>query len=120
MSVPVDLVYCGCCDPLDGKMAEKRLIPNVRRISMSPWVNERRGAAEMGGDYVFSRKPSLAFLAMDAFEAKHVQADLVRTRGVCEEHGCPLEFILKDISTVGYEPQCLFDWARIAMEVAQG
>ena len=28
------LVYYGCCDPLDGKMDEVRLIPNVRKISM--------------------------------------------------------------------------------------
>ncbi len=42
------LVYYGCCDPLDGKMAEVRMIPNVRKVSMSPWVNEERGAAEIG------------------------------------------------------------------------
>jgi len=39
---------------------------------------------------------------------------------VCARHGCPLELILKDISTVRYEPQRLFDWARIAMEVVEG
>jgi hypothetical protein len=27
--------------------------------------------------------------------------------------------ILKDISTVNYEPQRLFEWARLAMEVVQ-
>ena len=114
------LVYYGCCDPLDGRMAEVRLIPNVRKVSMSPWVNEERGASEIGGDYVYSRKPSPAFLAMDPFDPEHARADLVKTRETCDEYGCPLEFILKDISTVRYEPQRLFDWARIAMEVAKG
>ena len=28
------MVYYGCCEPLDSKMAEVRLIPNVRKISM--------------------------------------------------------------------------------------
>ena len=42
------LVYYGCCDPLDRKMDEVRMIPNVRKVSMSPWVNEERGAAEIG------------------------------------------------------------------------
>ncbi len=39
------LVYYGCCDPLDGKMNEVRMIPNVRKVSMSPWVERgtRRG-----------------------------------------------------------------------------
>ena len=32
---------------------------------------------------------------------------------------CHIEFIMKDISTVRYEPQRLWEWARIAMEVAE-
>ncbi len=114
------LVYYGCCDPLDRKMAEVRMIPNVRKVSMSPWVDEERGAEEIGGDFVYSRKPSPAFLATESFSAHHVRADLIRTREVCEEHGCPLEYILKDISTVRYEPERLFEWAAIAMEVVSG
>jgi len=112
------LVYYGCCDPLDGKMAEVRMIPNVRKVSMSPWVDEERGASEIGTDYVFSRKPSPALLATNTFHPEQVRADLATTREVCEKHGCPLEFILKDISTVRYEPQRLSEWAAIAMEVA--
>ena len=42
------------------------------------------------------------------------------TRTVCEKHGCPLEFILKDISTIRYEPERLAAWAEIAMDVAGG
>ena len=114
------LVYYGCCDPLDGKMAEVRMIPNVRKVSMSPWVNEERGAAEIGNDFVYSRKPNPAFLATDHFDAEHIRADLTATRKICEAHGCPLEFILKDISTVHYQPERLFEWSRIAMQVADG
>ncbi len=114
------LVYYGCCDPLDGKMAEVRMIPNVRKVSMSPWVNQERGAEEIGGQYVYSRKPNPAFLAESAFDEDLVRRDLLATRQVCEKHGCPLELILKDISTVRYEPQRLWRWAEIAMEVACG
>jgi len=114
------LVYYGCCDPLDGKMAEVRMIPNVRKVSMSPWVNSERGAREIGGDFVFSSKPNPAFLAMDRFYPEQVRAELSATREICEEHGCPLEFILKDISTVRYKPERLFEWARIAMQVVDG
>lgn len=114
------LVYYGCCDPLDDKMDEVRMIPNVRKVSMSPWVNEERGAAEIGGDFVYSRKPSPAVFAPDRFDGDSVREDLTKTRQICERHGCPLEFILKDISTVRYDPPRLFEWARIAMEVACG
>jgi hypothetical protein len=112
------LVYYGCCDPLDLKMAEVRQIPRVRKVSMSPWANQERGAAAIGRDIVFSRKPNPAFLATDHFDAKLVRRDLLETRETCERHGCPLEFILKDISTVCYEPQRLTEWAAVAMDVA--
>lgn len=114
------LVYYGCCDPLDRKMEQVRKIPNVRKVSMSPWVDQERGAAEIGRDFVFSRKPSPALLAPDRFNGDRVRQDLLATKDACRRHGCPLEYILKDISTVRYEPQRLFDWARIAMEVACG
>jgi hypothetical protein len=112
------LVYYGCCDPLDGKMDEVRMIPNVRKISISPWANQERAASLIGGDYVFSRKPNPSFVAMDGFPADQVRADLKTSREICDRHGCPLELILKDISTVRYEPQRLSEWARIAMDIS--
>ena len=114
------LVYYGCCDPLDGKMSEVRMIPNVRKISMSPWVNEDRGAAQIGRDFVYSRKPSPAMLAVDTFDPGRVRENLLATRRVCEKYSCPLEIILKDISTVRYQPERLFQWARVAMQVVGG
>jgi len=113
------LYYYGCCDPLDGKIDEVRQIPNVRKISMSTWVDQENGARQLKGDFVFSRKPNPAFLAFDRFDEKLVRDDLVATREICRAHGCPLEFILKDISTVRREPQRLSRWAHIAMEVAE-
>jgi hypothetical protein len=114
------LVYYGCCEPLDGKIDIIRGIPHVRKISMSPWVNQEKGAEKIGPDFVFSRKPSPAFLATDAWDPGAVEKDLRETLACCQRHGCPLEFILKDISTVRYEPQRLWEWADIAMRVVQG
>ena len=114
------LVYYGCCDPLDRKMAEVRQIPNVRKVSMSPWADQELSASEIRADFVFSRKPNPALLAWDTFKPDMIREDLTATRTVCEQYGCPLELIQKDISTVRYEPQRLFEWGRIAMEVANG
>ena len=113
------IVYYGCCDPLDGKMNEVRQIPNVRKISMSPWVDQERGAAAIGNDFVFSRKPSPAMLAVDDFSKERVKADLQNTKDICDRNGCPLELILKDISTVRYEPRRMTLWAEAAMEVVE-
>ncbi len=113
------LVYYGCCEPLDRKMAQVRKIPNARKISMSPWVDEELGASELKGDYVYSRKPNPALLAWPDFNEKAVREHLQTTVDVCARHGCPLELILKDISTVKYEPQRLWRWAEIAMDLVQ-
>jgi hypothetical protein len=109
------LVYYGCCDPLDLKMAQVRKIPHARKVSMSPWVDEERGASEIKGDYVYSRKPNPAHLM--SFHEDEVRGHLQASVDACARYGCPLELILKDISTVAYEPQRLWRWAEIAMEV---
>ena len=101
-------------------MKEVRKIPNVRKISMSPWVDEELGASEIKRDYVYSRKPSPAQLASFEFSERDVRAHLQATVDVCARHGCPLELILKDISTVRYEPRRLWRWADIAMDVVGG
>ena len=112
------LVYYGCCDPLDGKMKEVRKIPNLRKISMSPWANKERGAEEIGKDYVFSNKPNPAFIAGQSFDEELIRKDLRATKEICSRYGCPLEFIFKDISTVYNDPQRLKKWADIAMAEA--
>jgi hypothetical protein len=111
------LVYYGCCDPLDRKMKQVRMIPNVRKVSMSPWADQTRGAAEIGRDFVFSRKPSPALLAFDTVDLEAIRRDLMATVKVCDQYHCPLEIILKDISTLRYQPERLFQWANVAMQV---
>jgi hypothetical protein len=113
------LVYYGCCEPLHHKIDVIRSLPGVRKISMSPWVDQEAGAEAISGAYVYSRKPSPAMVA-DGFDPDAVEKDLRETKAICGTHGCPVEFILKDISTVNYKPQRLFEWAEIAMKVAAG
>ncbi len=67
-----------------------------------------------------SCKPNPAHLATSTFDEELIRKDLTETKALCQKFGCPLEFILKDISTVAYSPQRLWRWAEIAMEVARG
>jgi hypothetical protein len=113
------LVYYGCCEPLDHKLPMIRRLPNVRKISMSPWVDVERGAEAIGRDFVFSRKPSPAFLAMDNWDIAAVASDLRATRDACRRHGCPLELMLKDISTLRYQPKRLWEWAALASQIVR-
>ncbi len=114
------LGYYGCCEPLDKKVDIIRNLPHVRKISMSPWVDVERGAEQIGRDFVFSRKPNPAFLAWHEWEPEAVERDLRDTQEKCNRYGCPFEFILKDISTLLYQPQRLWEWVDIAMRVVKG
>jgi hypothetical protein len=111
------LGYYGCCEPLEYKVPLIRALPNVRKISMSPFVDVEAGAEAIGGDYVFSRKPSPALLAVEHWDANVVRDDLRKTLDACDRYGCPLELILKDVSTVRYEPKRLWEWNDIAREL---
>jgi hypothetical protein len=112
------LTYYGCCEPLDRKIDLLRRIPNLRKISVSPWCNTVRAVEQIGGDYVISRKPSPAILAEDNWHPERARQDL-RDFLAATGRRCHVELIMKDISTVRYRPQRLWQWAAIAAEVAE-
>ena len=112
------LAYYGCCEPLFRKMSLMHTIPNLRKVSASPWNDIGSLAEQVGADYVFSLKPNPEILARDGWNPEQVRADLAETlRGVLR-HGCSVEIIMKDISTVRHEPRRLWEWMRIATELA--
>ncbi|UCE47575.1 MAG: hypothetical protein JSW47_18495 [Phycisphaerales bacterium] len=109
------MTYYGCCEPLDKKIDLLRSIPNLRKISVSPWCDIDRAIDGIGADYAVSHKPTPAVFAESQWQPEKARADI---RQVLEkaEGRCHIEFIMKDISTVRYEPLRLWEWARIAME----
>jgi hypothetical protein len=108
------LTYYGCCEPLDVKAGILARIPNLRKVSVSPWVNIPRAVAAYGGRFVLSRKPTPAFMAEDVWRPEAARADLASF--LQQAQGCPLEVIMKDVSTVRYHPQRLWAWEKMAME----
>ena len=109
------LTYYGCCEPLDRKFRQLRKIPNLRKISISPWCNFERVMKEAGQDYVLSIKPNPAVFAGDNWHPEEARAAI---QGILEqtEGKFHIEFIMKDISTVRYEPQRLWEWESLTME----
>lgn len=109
------MTYYGCCEPLHRKVDILKKIPNLRKISMSPWINFEEAVENVGTRYVFSLKPNPSFLAEDRWNPEKVRADL-KTK-LSKAGDCVVEVILKDISTVCNEPQRLWEWAEVAAEV---
>ena len=108
----------GCCEPLHRKVdIIKKHIPNLRRISMSPWVDVAVGAAAVGKDLVFSHKPNPALLGRPLWDPDEVRAGI---RDVCEKtRGLAVEIIMKDLHTCRNKPHRMWDWTRIALSVAE-
>lgn len=113
------LTYYGCCEPLDKKMEILRRIPNLRKVSVNYRCNLDRVASDIGPNYVWSYKPNPAVLAEDGWRPELARAEMTRVAEKARAVGAHVEFIMKDISTVRYHPERLWDWARIAMEVSQ-
>ena len=111
------LSYYGCCEPLDRKIEVLRQIPNLRKISVSPWCKTASIVAKVGRDYVMSRKPSPAILAEDQWHPQRAKQELCDFLDAAR--GCHVEVIMKDISTVHNEPRRLWEWARLAAEVVE-
>jgi hypothetical protein len=110
--------YYGCCEPLHHKVdVIRRNIPRLRKISMSPWVKFDQAVANVGRDMIFAWKPNPAHLAGESWQPEFVRQHL-RER-LHQARNCVVEIHLKDISTVRYQPQRLWEWARIAAEVTQ-
>lgn len=110
------LTYYGCCEPLHNKMGILGKIKNLRKISVSAWADIDKILAEGGSKYVLSLKPNPAFLAEERWRPDAVREDL-KTK-LDKTKGCNVEIIMKDISTVAYKPQRLWEWAEIALELA--
>jgi hypothetical protein len=113
------LNYYGCCEPLHKKVKVVGKIPNLRKISMSPWINLEEGASNIGTDYVFSRKPNPAVFAGNHWNLDNARNELTECLEVTQRHGCPVELIMKDISTVGHQPQRLWEWAEMAARLVE-
>jgi len=112
------MIYYGCCDRLDDRLDIVKRIPHIKKVSCSPWSNRNAFAENIGPEIIMSAKPSPALVAGDSFEPENIRKDLDLTIQAAKRNNANLELILKDISTVKYQPERLAKWADIAMEAA--
>ena len=111
------LVYYGCCEPVHAYW-DKSLcrLPNLRKISISPWCDENFMAERLcGSRVIYSRKPSPNFMGIKAeFDKEAFTAHIKKT--ACAVKGkCRAEFIFRDIYTLGGN----LEKARQAVEITR-
>jgi len=106
------LACYGCCEPMDLRWSHVRDIPNLRRVSVSPWANVAVMAENLQDRYVFSWKASPTMIAAPDFVPERVAADL--KLGLSQARGCCVEVIMKDTNTLSHEPERAGQWVELA------
>lgn len=110
------LVYYGCCEPLDKKIDIVEKIPNLRKISITPWADVEVAAQAINRKYVLSSKPNPASVAVSKLDEEALKKEIDQILKACKRHECSCDIVLKDISTCGNRPENIFEWAQIVME----
>jgi hypothetical protein len=108
----------GCCEPLDKRLDIVKLIPRLRRVTVSPWSDPVFMAEAMGKDYVYCRKINPAYMSMPVMDEESARRELRETFMAAKKHGCPVEVMLRDVLTFSFNPDNAAGWVRIAREEA--
>lgn len=98
MAKEFGLVYYGCCEPVDVFWDDGiSRIPNIRKVSISPWCNEKVMSERLAhSSIIYSRKPSPNYLGVEgAFDNEAFRKYIKNT--IEDARGCKIEFIFRDI-----------------------
>lgn len=93
----------GCCEPVSAFWEDIKTLPNLKKVSISPWCDEEFMAEQLrGSGIIYHRKPSPNFLGVgdtldeEAFR-QHIEKTLVTARG------CELEITQRDVYTINHD-----------------
>ena len=103
----------GCCDNLEKKLPDVLNIPNIRRISVSPWADVASMRDQIGMKAIFSCKPNPSLITNGWDE------DLMRRNTMqlmTDGKGTAFEIILKDTHTIQNDPTRFRKWTDMCRE----
>ncbi len=109
---PFGLTYYGCCEAIHDRFTcIEKAIPNLRAVSVSGWSDLLKMGDLLGRKYVYSRKPTPAYIS-----GAHPDWDLLKkdVRATLEAaKDCSLEFCFRDIYTIDGDRARLARWVRM-------
>jgi len=90
----------GCCEPVHSIWEYLETLPNLRKVSISPWCDQAlMGERLRGRKTVFHRKPSPNYLGVDVtLDEDAFRAHIMETVNAAK--GCTLEFTQRDVYTI--------------------
>ena len=108
----------GCCERLDNKLdLLTKAFPNLRQVSSSPYSNLDIAAEKLGSRYVINFKPNSNYLAGGRPRFDLLRDEIIHACKIAEKHNLNLVINMKTIVTLDNEPQRLWQWCDMAMEL---
>ncbi|MEI6502294.1 MAG: hypothetical protein WCP21_14865 [Armatimonadota bacterium] len=108
------LTHYGCCEDLTRKIDMLRQAPNLRSIAVTPVADVVASAEQIGTDYVYSWRPNPTDMVAHSWDEGRVRR--IIGEGLRATQGCRVHVHLKDIETVGGDPQRLAQWVAVVRD----
>ena len=106
----------GCCEPVDRFWEDIKTLPNLKKVSISPWCDEEFMADQLRGtDTIYLRKPHPNFLGVGTqLDEDGFRAHIAKT--VQTARGCTLEISQRDVYTVNRDMNKVRRYVQIVRE----
>jgi hypothetical protein len=118
---PFGLAYWGCCEAVHDRFPYiEKAIPNLRAVSVSGWSDLFKMAELLSSNYVYSRKPTPAYVSGAYPDWERAERDVRDTLTATIREGCNLEICFRDIYTINGDRSRLAHWAQMARALMNG
>jgi hypothetical protein len=110
------LIYYGCCEPVDDRLELiMEAIPNLRSVSVSGWADFKKIGELLGKNYVYSRKPTPAYISGASPDWSLVEEDMKKTYAAAKD--CNVEILFRDVYTINGDRQRLGEWVAMTKSI---
>ncbi|HOX04837.1 MAG TPA: hypothetical protein PK280_00435 [Planctomycetota bacterium] len=92
------LLKFGCCEPVHNLMPVLERLPNLRKVSVTPWCDIRQLAGACRRNVIWCRKPVPLKFCGEAFDPADLRAHLQETLDVGRDYF--IEFVFRDTCTL--------------------
>jgi len=111
------LTAYGCCEALDDKLPYILRLPNMRRLSISPFADVKKCAEILQNKYIYSWKPNPSYVCSPEFDTAAIKKYLTEAKEYTKN--CVLEIILADTHTCHNQVYRFKEWVEICRNIFQ-
>lgn len=109
------LTAYGCCEDLTDKICYLKRIPNLRRVAVTPFARLKECVDQLADGYVISYRPNPTEMVSIPVGEQEIEKRLEQDLSILK--GCFFDITLKDVETVGHDPDRVREWVSCVRRV---